>query len=233
MSIALVIHIFCALVYLLYCGLNMICSFPDTCSGGWLVIQIMFFALEMLTCALMITHGVEVWNIVQRNCVYFKRIPNELIAPRFTYSPERKVPSDVSKYPTVDVIILCYKEDVDMVMQVVQAALDIQYPAQLLDVYVCDDGRDDFKPRAVAKLRRVEKYSNVHYITRPEHNFSKAGNVNHALKLTSGDLIVQLDADFITRPQLLQRLLPYYFECNDDTRLYGFNQTVSYVQISQ
>lgn len=180
-----------------------------------------------------IAHGVEIWNVVQRNCVDFKRIPNDLIAKFFVHKEERNVPDEVCNCPAIDVIIPCYNEDTDMVMRVVKAALDMDYPKQLLEVHLCDDGRDNEKRRGIAKLKRVGKYHNVHYVTRPDNSFAKPGNVNNALQKTSGHLIVQFDADFIARPQLLQRLLPYFFVWNADTRLYDFNQTVSFVQTPQ
>ncbi len=45
-----------------------------------------------------------------------------------------------SEWPTVDVFITCYNEPVEIVESTTRAALDIDYPATKLCVYVLDDG---------------------------------------------------------------------------------------------
>ncbi len=45
-----------------------------------------------------------------------------------------------SEWPTVDVFITCYNEPVEIVESTTRAALDIDYPAPKLCVYVLDDG---------------------------------------------------------------------------------------------
>lgn len=233
LRVALTLHICCTLSYLVYRSFNTMGKFPDSRGGVWFVLQITFFAFEVVVWAIPIVHAIEVWNVVQRNCIDFKRIPNDMIAPYFTHDPERGVPECVCNYPAVDVVIPCYNEDADMVLQVVQSALDLDYPAELLEVHLCDDGKDDVKRQRVENLQRFGKFNNVHYVTRPDNSFAKAGNVNHTLRRTSGHLVVQLDADFIARPFLLQRLLSYFFVWNDDTHQYDFNQTLAYVQTPQ
>lgn len=120
-----------------------------------------------------------------------------------------------------------------MVLQVVMSALALDYPAELLVVDLCDDGKAELKRQKVEKLRRVRNYRYVHYIIRPDNSFATPGNVNHTLRRTSGHLVVQLDADFIARPCLLQRLRSYVFVWNGSRRLHDFNQTLAYVQTTQ
>ncbi|NEQ49580.1 MAG: cellulose synthase, partial [Leptolyngbya sp. SIO3F4] len=43
-------------------------------------------------------------------------------------------------YPTVDIFITCYSEPVDIVKETAQAALNMDYPANKLRVYILDDG---------------------------------------------------------------------------------------------
>ena len=50
-----------------------------------------------------------------------------------------------SHFPTVDVFIPCYKEEVDLVRDTVIAALHMDYPADKLNVYVLDDGANPGK----------------------------------------------------------------------------------------
>lgn len=111
------------------------------------------------------------------------------------------------------------------------AALNLDYPSQLLTVYLCDDGKDPLKRMMISHLRK--QYHNIHYVIRPEHKNAKAGNLNYALERTTTDLVVTLDADFIARPQLLQRLIPYYFVWNATIGMYEFNETLAVVQAPQ
>lgn len=183
---------------------------------------------------------------------------------------------EYSNYPSIAVVIPCYKEETNMVLQVAKSALDMDYPSELLDVYLCDDGRDPMKQAGVDRLRRTGSYlpagdddeiddvisntviftplssnetstgdnsptrqprrrgyTNVHYVTRPDNKNAKPGNVNYTLERTFSDLVVQLDADFIARPHLIQRLLPYYFVWNPDESRYDFNTTLAFVQTPQ
>ncbi|MDZ7957849.1 MAG: glycosyltransferase [Aulosira sp. DedQUE10] len=49
-------------------------------------------------------------------------------------------PLALSNWPTVDVFIACYNEPTDIVEQTARAALNIDYPANKLRVYILDDG---------------------------------------------------------------------------------------------
>lgn len=197
----------------------------------WFALQALFLVCEILLFSLLPFHLIEIWNHAKRNCIDFKRIPNNMIEPRFQHPPEKCVPAQYSNYPTVAVLIPCYKEDCDLVSSVVEAACRIDYPTSLFDVYLCDDGQDPLKEDRVAAMRKTQ--SNVHYVVRPEHSHAKPGNVNYTLERTRHDLVVLLDADFIARPHILQRLLPYYFVWNEESGLYEFNNLVSSVQTPQ
>eukprot|EP00178_Gracilaria_changii_P020193 TRINITY_DN586_c0_g1_i4.p1 TRINITY_DN586_c0_g1~~TRINITY_DN586_c0_g1_i4.p1 ORF type:complete len:790 (+),score=111.09 TRINITY_DN586_c0_g1_i4:11844-14213(+) len=195
------------------------------------IYQYGFFAFELVTVFAVLFRIVEIWNVTRRNCVDFKRIPNHMIAPRFTHSPRARVPERFSNYPSVGVFIPCYNEEVDLVLETVLGALHIDYPSELLTVYLCDDGKDPLKRNMISQLRK--QYKNVHYVIRPQHNHAKAGNLNYSLERTTTHLVVTLDADFVARPNLLQRLIPYYFVWNEQTRLYEFNDSLAVVQTPQ
>lgn len=166
-----------------------------------------------------------------RNCVDFRRIPNELLEDRFAHADDPAAEPGTSNYPTVAVYIPCYNEDVDLVERTVTGALAVDYPPHLLSVYLCDDGQDVAKRDLIVHLRKW--HNNVHYIVRPEHTNAKAGNLNYALGRTHSDLVVTLDADFIARPNLLQRLLPYFYVWDPVNERYEFNDQLAAVQTPQ
>lgn len=48
------------------------------------------------------------------------------------------------------------------------------------------------------------------YVTRPEHTHAKAGNLNHALKSVTTELVAVFDADHTPRPEFLSHTIGYF-----------------------
>lgn len=225
-----VLQLASAIAYLIFRARETVGVSPST-TGLLLAYQIFFLCLEFFVIFTVIFQLFEMWNAPKRNAIDFRHIPNNLIAPHFVHHPSCKVPLQYANYPSVGVFIPCYNEDVDLVADTVQAALNIDYPHQLLSVYLCDDGQDSLKQKMISKLRK--QYQNIHYVIREFHQHAKAGNLNNALEGTTSDLVVTLDADFIARPNLLQRLIPYYYVWNPEINMYEFNETLAVVQTPQ
>lgn len=198
---------------------------------GLVAYQVVFLVLEFCSVFEVLFKIPETWRASRRNSVDFKRIPNALIATNFAYGRRRRVRQCYSNWPSVGVFIPCYNEDVGLVRHTVVAAVNIDYPTELLTVYLCDDGKDDAKLNMIASLR--SEYSNLHYVIRPNNSHAKAGNLNYSLARTTSDLIVTLDADFVARPNILQRMVPYYYNWNPETSLYEFNDSLACVQTPQ
>jgi cellulose synthase (UDP-forming) len=74
--------------------------------------------------------------------------------------------------------------------------------------WVLDDGR---RPEVRALAARM----GAHYVTRPDNLHAKAGNINHALGATDGELILFLDADHVPLPEILDATIGYF----DDPRV--------------
>jgi cellulose synthase (UDP-forming) len=120
---------------------------------------------------------------------------------------------DESSYPSVDIFIPTYDESESIVRMTVTAATQIQYPKEKLRVYILDDGGTHAKRRSKEtghkawrrhySLRRLAKELGVQYITRDTNQKAKAGNINHALQHSSGDLILILDCDQIPTKDIL------------------------------
>ncbi|WP_321888711.1 UDP-forming cellulose synthase catalytic subunit [Paraburkholderia bannensis] len=107
------------------------------------------------------------------------------------------LPDDPADWPTVDIYIPTYNEPLSVVRPTVFAASSIDWPRDKLRIYLLDDGdRDEFRDFAA--------HVGVGYIRREEHTHAKAGNINHALKLTSGELIAIFDCDHIPTRSFLQ-----------------------------
>jgi len=101
---------------------------------------------------------------------------------------------------SVDVFVPSYNEPVWMVRRTLLGALAIRHPHA---TYLLDDGR---RPEMAALAREL----GCGYITRPDNAGAKAGNLNHALASTSGELIAVFDADHVPLPAFLDRVVGYF-----------------------
>ncbi|MBL8668737.1 MAG: glycosyltransferase [Rhodospirillales bacterium] len=100
------------------------------------------------------------------------------------------------RLPSVDVLIPTYNEDRDVLERTIVGATSLDYPD--FAVWVLDDGRRPW----VAELAASK---GAGYLTRPDNEGGKAGNVNAAISRTKGELVAVLDADFVPRHNFLWR----------------------------
>lgn len=103
--------------------------------------------------------------------------------------------------PSVDVYIPTYDEPLEIVEKTIVGALSLDYPN--LRVWVLDDGRRRWLKEFCAR-------KGAGYITRPDNTAAKAGNINHALTLTSADFVAIFDADFIPQRNFLMRTIGFF-----------------------
>ncbi len=123
-------------------------------------------------------------------------------------------PVDISGVPasqlfSVDVYIPTYNEDVAIVRKTALAALALDYPADKKRVYILDDGRKFPERREQLYLMCQELGCTL--ITRGNNDHAKAGNINHAMHLTQGELILILDCDHIPSRQFLQQTVGFFY----------------------
>src|SRR6201997_3512188 len=85
------------------------------------------------------------------------------------------LPDDESDWPHIDVLIPTYNEPLDVVRYTALGALNMDWPADKLYVYILDDGRrKEFADFAFE--------AGLGYKTRADNKHAKAGNINTALK---------------------------------------------------
>ena len=113
--------------------------------------------------------------------------------------------------PTVDVLIPTYDEPLNVLEKTIIGALSLDWPN--CAIYVLDDSRRSW-------LRDFCRSKGVGYITRPDNKGAKAGNINHALKVTDGEFVAIFDADFIPQRPFLMRVMGFF----DDPKV-GIVQT--------
>lgn len=106
-------------------------------------------------------------------------------------------------WPTVDVFIPTLNESLDIVRTTVLAALDLDYPADKMRVYLLDDGR---RPAFRAFAHSV----GCGYVTRSDNRHAKAGNLNAALARTDGALVAIFDCDHVPTRAFLQMTIGWF-----------------------
>jgi cellulose synthase (UDP-forming) len=115
--------------------------------------------------------------------------------------------------PQVAILIATYNEDRTVLERTVVGAKAVDHPNK--QVLVLDDGRRDW-------LQDYCLAQDVRYVRRPDNKGSKAGNINHTLRLLSEDIgppefIAVLDADFVPHGDFLERALALFHQ--DDVGL--------------
>lgn len=118
---------------------------------------------------------------------------------------ERKpipLPDDPSSWPTVDIYIPTYNEDLSIVRATVLGAMAIDYPPEKMKVYILDDGRRE-------EFRQFADLVGVGYIIRNNNKHAKAGNLNHAMTVTTGEYIAIFDCDHIPTRAFLQMTMGF------------------------
>ncbi|WP_291546963.1 glycosyltransferase family 2 protein [Clostridium sp. HMP27] len=139
--------------------------------------------------------------------------------------PLPSVPLDM--YPDVDIFIATYSEANDILLKTVNGCLYMDYPDKSkVHIYLCDDSR---RP----EVRKLAKDMGINYIDREDNKGAKAGNLNHAMLVTSSPLIVTLDADMIPKHDFLMKTVPYFVDakikntnCKEEDKIeIGFVQT--------
>jgi len=113
------------------------------------------------------------------------------------------LPEDTSDWPSVDVFIPSYNEPLKVVRPTVLAAMQMDWPRDKLRVHILDDGR---RP----EFRAFAASAHVGYLTRPDNAHAKAGNINAALKKTSGDLVAIFDCDHVPTRSFLQMTVGWF-----------------------
>jgi cellulose synthase (UDP-forming) len=106
--------------------------------------------------------------------------------------------------PSIDVFITACGELPDLVLATMRAARDMRLAHR---TWVLDDGASD-------ELERLCAQERVGYLRRDDRADAKAGNVNAALRRTTGEYVVIFDADHVPEPDFLLQVLPHFQDPN-------------------
>jgi cellulose synthase (UDP-forming) len=103
--------------------------------------------------------------------------------------------------PSIDILIPTYDEPAFIVRRTVIGCQALEYANK--KIYILDDTR---RPQ----IKYLSEELGCEYVTRPDNLYAKAGNLNHAIAQTNGELIVVFDADFIPTKNFLMRTVGFF-----------------------
>lgn len=118
---------------------------------------------------------------------------------------EKKEFKNNSSLPKVDIIITTLDEPIKILKRTVAACLNIKYPKELINIHLCDDGLRK-------EVKELCNELDISYIKRFNNKNAKAGNINNALNIMKGDLLLLLDADMVPKNTILEKTVPYFEE---------------------
>jgi cellulose synthase (UDP-forming) len=136
------------------------------------------------------------------------------------WDTEYVAPHDLAFSPPVDVFITVAGEPVEIVAETVKAAQAMDYPA--FSIYLLNDGyvagKDNWR-----EIESLASELGVHCITRTVPGGAKAGNINNALRQTTGPFVAVFDTDHVPHRDFLTKMMSYFFD-----EKVGFAQSPQY-----
>jgi cellulose synthase/poly-beta-1,6-N-acetylglucosamine synthase-like glycosyltransferase len=113
-------------------------------------------------------------------------------------------------WPAVTIQLPIYNE-MYVADRLIDAVCQIEYPRELLEIQVLDDSTDETRSVAEQAVRRnAARGVDIKYIHRSDRSGYKAGALDAALKVATGEFVAIFDADFIPTHDFLTRTVPFF-----------------------
>ncbi|MCG3218369.1 MAG: glycosyltransferase [Candidatus Heimdallarchaeota archaeon] len=106
--------------------------------------------------------------------------------------------------PKVTINYPLYDEPFEIVYQTLLAALEIDYPKELVEIIVCDDSAPSENRD---KIESFCKENGIKVFHRDNRKGFKAGALNEMLQIATGSFFIILDSDHLADPQLIHACL--------------------------
>jgi cellulose synthase (UDP-forming) len=113
------------------------------------------------------------------------------------------LPGDPEEWPAVDVLIPTCNEPLSVVRFTALAAMNIDWPAEKLNVYILDDGKRE-------EFRAFATEAGIGYMSRDSNADAKAGNINAALGKLNSPLVAIFDWDDVPTRSFLQLTVGWF-----------------------
>jgi cellulose synthase (UDP-forming) len=113
------------------------------------------------------------------------------------------LPDDPEDWPHIDVLIPTYNEPLDVVRFTAFGALNMDWPADKMHIYILDDGRRK-------EFEEFAREAGIGYKIRSDNAHAKAGNINTALKSLDSPLVAIFDCDHVPTRSFLQMTVGWF-----------------------
>jgi cellulose synthase (UDP-forming) len=113
------------------------------------------------------------------------------------------LPENTDEWPHVDVLIPTYNEPLDVVRYTALGALNMDWPAEKMHIYLLDDGRRK-------EFEQFAFEAGIGYKIRPDNKHAKAGNINTALKTMDSPYVAIFDCDHVPTRSFLQMTMGWF-----------------------
>jgi cellulose synthase (UDP-forming) len=124
------------------------------------------------------------------------------------------LPDRPQQWPAIDLLIPTYNEPLNIVKYTAFAAMNIDWPADKLNVYILDDGKRE-------EFRKFAEEAGIGYMTRDDNRYAKAGNINRALTQLNSPYVAIFDCDHVPTRSFMQVTMGWFLR---DSKL-GMLQT--------
>lgn len=120
------------------------------------------------------------------------------------WSPLDRTAPPMTSIPTVDMMVTVVHEPLDILKRTLVGCLHQEYPKDRFRVYVLDDGHRD-------EVRELAASLGCAYLQRPDRSLhAKAGNINHALQQSDGELVAMFDVDHVPVTSFLKETVGFF-----------------------
>jgi cellulose synthase (UDP-forming) len=113
------------------------------------------------------------------------------------------LPENTEDWPHIDVLIPTYNEPLDVVRYTALGALNMDWPADKMHVYILDDGRRK-------EFEQFAFEAGIGYKIRSDNKHAKAGNINTALKSMTSPYVTIFDCDHVPTRSFLQMTVGWF-----------------------
>ena len=140
------------------------------------------------------------WAVYTAEAYAFVQI---LLFAYHAWSPLERQPVPLSRYPIVDIFVTVVDEPLAILRRTLVGCVNQSYPKDRYRVYVLDDGQRD-------EIKTLAASLNCGYIRRADRQHAKAGNLNHAMHETSGEIIAIFDVDHVPTDSFLRDTVGFF-----------------------
>ena len=124
---------------------------------------------------------------------------------------KQDIAASLNEFPAVTIQLPIYNEFY-VVERLIDAACQIDYPREQLEIQLLDDSSDETSNIVASRVEHFIKQGiDIKHIRRSSRDGYKAGALKEGLKTAKGEFIAIFDADFVPKPDFLLKTLPYFF----------------------